>query len=180
MVATIAAGTSTEYYLSCADYYMGGAEPSGRWIAVGVPANAQPGEIVERAPFEQLHGAIAEDGSDLLTNKGGKQSRVGGYDVTFSAPKSCSIIWALADDDLRARIEDAQAQAVVKAIEALEKNAAFTRSGKNGIHRHKAKLTVAAFQHGEARPARHADGEVFADCALHHHAVVMNLSEKSR
>eukprot|EP01037_Dinobryon_pediforme_P006259 gene6259-6330_t len=178
MVATIAAGTSAEYYVNCADYYLGGKEPVGHWIAIGIDADICVGSPVERASFQQLHAGFASDGRNLLTNKGGQPNRVGGYDVTFSAPKSCSVLWGLADDKMRARIEKAQANAVATAIEMLERNAAFTRSGKNGIHRHKARLTVAAFQHGEARPATHEDGKVFADCALHTHVVILNLAEK--
>ncbi|PJI55872.1 hypothetical protein CTI14_01275 [Methylobacterium radiotolerans] len=32
-----------------------------------------------------------------------RDERVGGYDVTFSAPKSVSLLWALADPEMRAR-----------------------------------------------------------------------------
>ena len=39
MVAMIAAGTSAHHYIETTDYYLGGREPAGRWIAVasGLP-----------------------------------------------------------------------------------------------------------------------------------------------
>ncbi|MEK9282670.1 relaxase domain-containing protein [Bradyrhizobium sp. ISRA442] len=177
MVATVAAGTSAEYYIASSDYYFGGSEPAGRWVAVGIDIGARAGSVVEREPFERLHAAIDADGRSMLSSKGGKK-HVGGYDITFSAPKTCSILWALADDELRAKIEEAQAGAVEAALKAVEVNAAFCRSGKDGIHREKVKLTVAVFQHGDARPALHSDGQVFSDCALHSHAIVGNIARK--
>jgi conjugative relaxase-like TrwC/TraI family protein len=179
MVATVAAGTTAEYYLAQCDYYVGGSEPAGRWVAVGVEVGVYVGSVVEREPFERLHAALDVEGRFMLAGKSGKKQRVGGYDVTFSAPKSCSILWAIADDELRAKIESAQAHAVEVALKALEANAAFCRSGKNGIRVQKVDLTVAAFQHGDARPAKHSDGKTFTDCALHTHAIIANIGRKS-
>ena len=177
MVATVAAGTSAEYYIASSDYYIGGSEPAGRWVTVGVDIGVGVGSVVEREPFERLHAAIDSEGRFMLSSKSGKK-HVGGYDITFSAPKTCSILWALADDELRTKIEEAQAHAVEAALKAVEANAAFCRSGKDGVRREKVKLTVAVFQHGDARPALHSDGQVFSDCALHSHAVAGNIARK--
>jgi conjugative relaxase-like TrwC/TraI family protein len=43
----------------------------------------------------------------------------------------------------------------------------------------KVALTAALFQHGESRPAEHADGRVFGDPNLHTHAVVMNMATRA-
>lgn len=179
MVATVAAGTTAEYYLAQCDYYVGGSEPAGRWVRVGVAVGVHVGSVVEREPFERLHAALDAEGRFMLAGKSGKKQRVGGYDVTFSAPKSCSILWAIADDELRAKIGSAQAHAVEVALKALEANAAFCRSGKDGVRVQKVNLTVAAFQHGDARPAKHSDGKTFADCALHTHTIIANIGRKS-
>jgi hypothetical protein len=40
------------------------------------------------------------------------------------------------------------------------------------------RLTVAEFLHGDARPAEHSDGRVFADPNLHTHAIILNIAEK--
>jgi conjugative relaxase-like TrwC/TraI family protein len=177
MVATVAAGTSAEYYIASSDYYIGASEPAGRWVAVGVEIGVAVGSIVEREPFVRLHAALDLTGRAMLSSQSGKK-HVGGYDITFSAPKTCSILWALADKELRAKIEAAQANAVEVALKAIEANAAFCRFGKDGVRRQKVKLTVAVFQHGAARPARHRDGKLFSDCALHSHAVTFNIARK--
>jgi len=177
MVATVAVGTSAEYYITSSDYYVGGREPAGRWVAVGLDIGVHVGSVVEREPFERLHAALDAEGRFMLSSKSGRK-RVGGYDITFSAPKTCSILWALADDELRAKIEAAQARAVEVALKAAEANAAFCRSGKDGVRRERVKLTVAVFQHGDARPALHSDGRIFSDCGLHSHAVVGNIARK--
>jgi len=175
LVATIAAGTSAQYYLSEVEYYLGGREPAGRWIAAEPALGIAASSPVERVSFERLHAARSADGQKLLANDGGRTAHVGGYDVTFSAPKTVSLIWGLGEDALRSSIEQAQENAVASAIRLLEQNAAFCRRGKGGRDREAVKLTAALFQHGESRPAEHDDGLKFADPTLHSHAVVLNL-----
>lgn len=178
MVATIAAGTSAGYYLAQSEYYLGGSEPPGAWIAGDPEFGIADGAQVEAELFEHLHAAIGPDGAGLLSNGGGRIDRVPGYDMTFSAPKSVSVLWALCDEALRQGIEAAQAGAVRAAIQLLESNAGFSRRGRNGLQSEAVDLNVAAFQHGEARPTEHGDGRVFADPQLHTHAVILNLARR--
>ncbi len=179
MVATVASGTMAQYYLSQTDYYTGGREAPGRWTRVGFASGFATGSLVESADFERLHAALDRSGKPMLANSGGREERVGGHDVTLSAPKSVSILWMTSDEGRRGQIEQAQAKAVARALDVLEANAAFCRSGKNGVRREKVRLTIAEFLHGDARPAEHADGAIFADPNLHTHAVVLNLAEKA-
>jgi conjugative relaxase-like TrwC/TraI family protein len=179
MVATIAAGTSAGYYLAQSEYYLGGHEPAGTWMRVGAGLGVSAGSTVERDAFERLHEAIDANGRTLLSNGNARLDRVPGYDITFSAPKSVSVMWALADDDLRNVIERAQTQAVAAALAVLEDHAATSRRGRNGARSEAVKLSVACFQHGEARPTEHVDGRVFADPQLHSHAVILNLARRS-
>ncbi|POR40185.1 MobF family relaxase [Methylobacterium sp. V23] len=179
MVASIAAGTSARYYLAQAEYYLGGREPAGRWLTVGPSLGLDAGTQVERASFERMHAARDEQGRPLLANGCAHTARVGGYDITFSAPKSVSVLWTLADPEMRTAVEAAQENAVAAAIRLLDRNAAFCRRGKGGRVREPVKLTVALFRHGEARPAEHEDGLIFADVALHHHACVLSLAQRA-
>ncbi len=180
MVATIAAGTTAQYYTALTDYYAGGGEPHGVWAKVGIPVDFRRGDRVDSAEFERLHAALDRKGKRLLVNDGGKIERVGGYDATFSAPKSVSALWGISEDALRVGIEQAQAAAVTHALDVLEANAAFCRFGKGGAVRAPARLTVATFTHGDARPAEHEDGDVFSDPNLHTHAVILNLAFEGR
>lgn len=179
MVATIAAGTSVGYYLAQSEYYLGGAEPSGTWVAAGDGFGIAAGATVERDPFERLHAATDAGGHTPLSNGSKRIDRVPGYDMTFSAAKSVSLLWAFSDEGLREKIEMAQAGAVQAAIGVLERNAAVSRRGRNGLSSETVRLAVAAFQHGEARPTEYADGRVFADPQLHIHAVILNLARRA-
>lgn len=178
MVATLSAGTTAQYYTSATAYYTETPEPPGKWLTVGLDGDVAVGETVEAAAFEQLHEGRDRQGRSLLPKQADRTARIGGYDMTFSAPKSVSVLWGLADDAVRAEIEQAQEAAVAAALKVLASNAAFCRLGKGGTARVPTRLTVAAFRHGDARPAAHGDGEVFCDPNLHTHAVIMNLGPK--
>lgn len=174
MVATIASGTTATYYSKQSEYYLGGGEPAGRWITSTNNFGVTHGATVDNALFERLHAGLDEDGAPLLSSKAEGAGRVGGIDLTLSAPKSVSVLYALADADMRSAIERAQQVACEATIGFLDRNATFCRRGKNGVRLERASLTVASFQHGEARPVAHKDGRVFADPNLHTHAVILN------
>src|SRR5690606_41098026 len=62
------------------------------------------------------------------------------FDLTFSAPRSVSLAWAFADEDLRRDLETAQARAVRSTLATIEKEAIFARRGKDGIDRKSTRL----------------------------------------
>jgi conjugative relaxase-like TrwC/TraI family protein len=179
MVATIAAGTTAGYYLKQAEYYLGGREPAGRWISQTGNFGVANGEEVGRQQFERLHAGLDDHGQLLLSNTGDVKRRVPGYDMTLSAPKSVSIIYALADQKFRKRIEAAQQRAVEATIRLLEEHAAFGRRGKDGNQLEHVSFTVASFQHGEGRPVEHEDGKTFSDPGLHTHNVILNTAVRA-
>ena len=116
----------------------------------------------------------------LLTNGGGKADlRVPAFDLTFSAPRSVSLAWAFGDDELRRGLEAAQERAVRSSLSVVEREGIFARRGQGGMRVEKVALTAALFQHGESRPAAHADGRVFGDPNLHTHAVVLNMATRA-
>lgn len=176
MVATIASGTTATYYSKQSEYYLGGGEPAGRWITSTNNFDVTRGAVVDNALFERLHAGLDADGASLLSNNAEGAGRVGGIDLTLSAPKSVSVIYALANSELRSAIERAQQVACEATVGFLDRNASFCRRGKNGLWLERASLTVASFQHGEARPVGHEDGRIFADPNLHTHAVILNCA----
>jgi len=91
---------------------------------------------------------------------------VTGYDVTFSAPKSVSILWALGDDATRAAVVDAVDRAVDAGMGFLERECGYWGRGE---HRQQGQgLTGAAFTHGTSRNL---------DPQLHVHVLVANVIE---
>ncbi|EYR62527.1 conjugal transfer protein [Actinotalea ferrariae CF5-4] len=91
---------------------------------------------------------------------------VAGFDLTFTATKSVSTLWALADDGTRAALLAAHRAAVGQALAFLEDTAAFTRTGTAGCRQHKVSgLIAAGFDHWDSRAG---------DPNLHTHLVVAN------
>jgi conjugative relaxase-like TrwC/TraI family protein len=86
-----------------------------------------------------------------------------GYDVTFSAPKSVSILWAVADSRTQRQIADAVEAAVDAGLQYLE-SVTSTRAPARPVLRG---LVAAAFLHGTSRNL---------DPQLHVHAIVANLA----
>ncbi|MGE3796040.1 MAG: MobF family relaxase [Dehalococcoidia bacterium] len=91
---------------------------------------------------------------------------VAGFDLTFTAPKSASVLWALADPDVQALVVAAHRAAVRDALAFLEDRAVFTRIGHNSIAQVPTRGMVAAlFDHWDTRNG---------DPNLHTHVVVAN------
>ncbi len=91
-----------------------------------------------------------------------------GFDVTFSAPKSVSILWATGDAPTRAEITTAVQRAVQSGFEYLERQCAFAGRGPDRINGKG--LAAAAFTHATSRNL---------DPQLHTHVVVANVLETS-
>jgi len=75
---------------------------------------------------EWFNKAIAPSGVKL--GRAPKGSGVPGFDLTFCAPKSVSMLWGLTDDAaVRRAVDDAHAEAVGKALSYLSEHAGYTR-----------------------------------------------------
>lgn len=173
MVATIGKGTDAQYYLKGVEYYTGHQQAQGIWLS-GVPfLNVAAGSAVEGSAFENLHAGLGPDGSLLV--QGGAHGRIANFDMTLSAPKSFSVIYAVSDQGMREALDQVQRTAAQAVVDLLNAEFAFIRRGHGGKTLLKAKLTVAAFQHCEARPARHLDGTVFSDPDVHTHLCIANI-----
>src|SRR5450759_4782366 len=91
---------------------------------------------------------------------------VGGFDLTFSAPKSVSVAWAVGDPRTQAEIYRAHLRAVEYVIGYAERTVFTSRSGDGGVVQEDIRGVVAAgFDHWDSRAG---------DPQLHTHVVVMN------
>jgi len=127
---------------------------------------------VTRSDFEAaLRGIDPHTGVSLARLGGKNQNHTAGWDVTFSAPKSVSVLWALSDAQHRPIIERAQSAAVTAASTYLERSAAFARRGKGGAIREPTTgLLLAEFDHHTSREL---------DPQLHTHVFVFNLAPRN-
>ena len=163
-------GGQGEYYIGLGreDYFLNGGEPPGKWFGRGAEDLHLTG-IVDANAFRNLLEGRSPEGRPLIQNAGEKDHQPG-WDLTFSAPKSVSVIWSQADSQTRKEIQSCHEAAVKKAIEYLEGAAGFTRRGKGGVTVEQAKLIIAAFEHGTSR---------LQDPQLHTHALIMNVGVRS-
>jgi conjugative relaxase-like TrwC/TraI family protein len=91
---------------------------------------------------------------------------VAGFDLTFSAPKSMSVVWAVADEATQGLIYAAHQRALEHVIGYAEERVFSSRSGKGGVVQEDIRGVVAAvFDHWDSRAG---------DPQLHTHVVVMN------
>ena len=152
--------------LGAEEYYLSRGEVPGRWLGRCAEALGLSG-TVDADDLRSLLAGRRPDGGDL---RDGWVLRPG-YDATFSAPKSVSVLFALGDrDDVRAVVA-AHDAAVAGAIEYLEAHACRVRRG--GIHGRGVRFEVgggmvgAAFVHHTSRAG---------DPQLHTHVLVANAT----
>ena len=145
-IGLVSAGQEQYYVeLSREDYYTDSGEPEGQWFGAGAESLGLTG-TVEKENLSALIRGFAPDGSKLVRNAG-SETRRAGLDLTFNAPKSVSVFWSQASGDARRGAEEAHAAAVKAALEYIENSASFIRYGLDGVHRKKAGLVVATFEH---------------------------------
>src|SRR5262249_6086467 len=148
-------GGDERYYLSLVNinYYLEGGEPPGRYYGLGAQEFGLSG-LVERKDLEALCLGYDPHTGRGVQNAGvfeGKKARTPGYDLTFSADKTVSAIWAVAKDELREAIQKKFDRAVKRALDFAQDRAGFSRIGKNGIELVFAPLLFAMFDHGTSR-----------------------------
>ena len=181
MVATLTIVASTNaaerYYLDNqasvrpkADYYAVGKEPDGVWLNPAGLFNLPDHKRVTTADFHKLFWGFSPSDGAKLTRNSGSPSRAASFDLTLSADKSISALWAIADPELRTEIEHAHNDAAREAYERwmLGECAHTRRTDKNGnLEVVPADLIAAMFQHGESREQ---------DPQLHTHIVCFNIA----
>lgn len=159
------------YYLAAVadgveEYYRGVGEAPGRWTGDAAVTLRLAGEVVA----EQLHAVWAGQhpvAGEALARFPGRE--IAGYDLTFRAPKSVSLLALLGDPDTARTVTVAHEAAVDAAFSYIERNAARSRTGKNGIHQVEVQgLVAAAFRHRTSRAG---------DPHLHTHVLVANMGQ---
>ncbi|MDR6772684.1 MobF family relaxase [Azospirillum sp. BE72] len=177
---------ATGYYTRAG---VGGPEPDGVWYNPSGQFGVPDGAIINPRLFAQLHAGFDGDGRPLVRNAGaaGRKEgerqdakRVPGLDLTFSAPKSVSLLWALCPETVRQEIESAHRHAVRTALHHLELHLAWVRVGKDGEHRIPGRIIAACWQHGASRPTTELDDDghevsLPGDMQLHTHGFILNL-----
>ncbi len=157
------AGSAAGYYSDRDNYYVLGSMEE-RWAGKGAEQLGLQGAVDKEVFTRVLEGRLP-DGADLSRQQDGGNKHRPGYDLTFSAPKSVSLMAMLAGDK---RLTEAHNQAVdiaVRQVEALASTRVMTDGQSETVLT--GNLVMALFNHDTSRDQ---------EPQLHTHAVVANVT----
>lgn len=161
----------TATYFAKDDYYAKDdpeAQKASMWYGKGAESFGLEGPVTKEQFRELLEGKLP-DGTQLgRRGKDGEITHRPGWDLTFSAPKSVSVLYEVGGDK---RILEAHERAVGRALDYIEGNAAKARvrvGGQPSVEQ-TGNLVVARFNHDTSREM---------DPQLHTHSIVMNMTQR--
>jgi conjugative relaxase-like TrwC/TraI family protein len=164
-VTTLKHASAGRYYTEhLPSYYLDSGEPPGRWFGRGATMLGLNGDIDAEAFLAMTAGFDPASGSVLGRRFG--ESSVRGFDATFSAPKSVSVLFGVGDDEVRRRVTEAHDRAVDAVLGWVESQA-HTRLRRRG---HVVCVDVEGIVVGVFR--QHTSRRL--DPQLHTHAVIAN------
>jgi conjugative relaxase-like TrwC/TraI family protein len=149
------------------DYYAGLGEAPGRWHGRGLePLGLTPGGLVHVQQLEALFGRALHPMTGTQLGRAWRADGVTGFDLTFSAPKSVSALWALGAPYTATQVKAAHTAAVQAALSNLDLHAGLSRRGTDGTEQIGTDgLAAALFEHRTSRAG---------DPQIHTHALVVN------
>jgi Ti-type conjugative transfer relaxase TraA len=151
------------------DYYVDGETSAGQWTGEAARDLGLERDVSQAALIAVLEGLHPSGGFALVSQALGTHRP--GWDCTFSAPKSVSILQALAPTSAAEKLTQAHHGAVRAALGILEREALVARRGRGGaVHERAAGLICATFTHHLSRNL---------DPQLHTHCLVPNLAPRA-
>jgi conjugative relaxase-like TrwC/TraI family protein len=137
---------------------------TGRWTGAAAARLGLTGPVAATDLAGVLAGGMPGSGRPLVRRRGA----VAGYDLTFTAPKSASVLFALGGAEAATETVAAHEEAVEAAMGYVARRAAAVRRGGGDERRlvPVSGLVAAAFSHSVSRAL---------DPHLHTHVVVANL-----
>jgi len=145
-----------------ATYYLDAGEPPGVWVGKQAKALGLVGDVDPETFLALMDG---RDPSGAQLGRTYNDESVRGYDITFSAPKSVSMLWALGDEHVAGESLAAHDVAVQAVLEFVERRATTRATIDGAVQFVDADgLAVAVFRQHTSR---------MLDPQLHSHAVVI-------
>jgi conjugative relaxase-like TrwC/TraI family protein len=157
-------GAGRYYTEQLPSYYLDAGEPPGRWFGRGAALLDLDGVIEDDAFLAVMAGLDPATGRDLGRRYGDESVR--GFDATFSAPKSVSVLFAVGDEELGRQVTEAHDRAVDAVLGWVESQA-HTRMRRRGhvVCVDAEGIVVGVFRQHTSRRL---------DPQLHTHAVIAN------
>jgi conjugative relaxase-like TrwC/TraI family protein len=113
------------------DYYSGRGEVPGEWQGAGAQALGLSGRV-ERGQFNALVAGMDPRDPSVRLRWSVRDPEVAALDLTFSAPKSVSVLAAAGPDDVVRVLVGAHNDAVTAALAYLDGSAVMVRRGHDG------------------------------------------------
>ena len=149
------------------DYYSGRGEVPGEWQGAGAQALGLSGRV-SGGQFNALVAGMDPRDPSVRLRWSVRDPEVAALDLTFSAPKSVSVLAAAGPDKVMRVLVGAHNEAVTAALAYLDDCAVFVRRGHDGTTVEVGEgLVAAAYLHRISRSL---------DPQLHTHVVAANLT----
>ncbi|MGC1166328.1 MAG: MobF family relaxase [Solirubrobacterales bacterium] len=150
------------------DYYAGEGEAEGQWLGDAAAELGLDGVVEADQLTAMLTGRNPATGEPLGLRAVGGRGAVPGFDLTFSVPKSASLVWALGDADTAAAITAATESSTRAALDYLQREACWTRRGADAEFVKGSGFLAAAFRHRSSRAG---------DPQVHIHTLIANATQ---
>jgi conjugative relaxase-like TrwC/TraI family protein len=153
------------------DYYSGEGEAEGKWKGDAARELGLEGEVGGEQLRAMLTGCDPTTDEPLLGSSGANRSQgpVPGFDLTFSAPKSVSLTWALGGPETREAVLEAHERSIDAALAYMQQEACWARRGHGGASFVPGNgYIAAAFRHRSSRAG---------DPQLHTHVLIANATK---
>ncbi len=167
-IYTLKSASDAFSYYQKGDYYTKeGTDAHSFWFGTGAKALGLEG-TVDFLIFKDLLEGRFPNGSLMRSTARGEYHRPG-YDLTFSAPKSVSILALIGGNK---EILQAYRESVEEVLAKIEQKYGACRNKKQGIAHieHTGNMVFAVFEHADTRAG---------DPGLHHHSVLLNMTQRA-
>jgi conjugative relaxase-like TrwC/TraI family protein len=168
-ITPIGAAGAEHYYTRADEYYREHETAPSAWQGKGAGRLGLSGPV-ETEQFTNLLAGRTSDGSSQLIagSRANNDQHRAGYDLTFSAPKSVSVLALAARDERLIAAHDAAVRAVLSHAESTY---AETRQYVNGVQQRVLtnNWVIATYRHDLSRAL---------DPQLHTHAIVLNATQR--
>lgn len=172
-------GDTLAYYANLSEaegieYWSEDGKRAGVWWGKASNSLGLEGEVTADAFKNLLEGCDGAGRRDLV-KKRKNFTRRRGFDLTFSVPKSFSVLYSLSAEEQRQGLKNVAEKALYAILNEVQELCGVSRRGYNGRTVEEANLVAAVFSH---ETSRNVEGSP-PDCNLHWHAVFPNLSERT-
>jgi conjugative relaxase-like TrwC/TraI family protein len=157
---------AAHYHKQEQNYYQSeNIDEAGKWF--GKSAEVLGLNEFKFEDFERMCHGVHPKNEEVLVDT----SKRAGTDLTFSAPKSVSVLCELLDEDSNREIRTAHDRAVEETLKFIEENYIQTRLQKNNVREAvtTGNIVAALFQHDTSREL---------DPQLHTHSFVLNMTQR--